>query len=211
MQFKSQFMTLTNATKTARRVCHGGFWGSVALVLNLSACGGGEDAANSVALRRAQEAAVKPVALQQLPDLHACLSKLSQKLKSGSGRDGLSLDCLAGRFDGLTMQGEACFLQVDSQQRRFKFVFGNHSADIEWADVAMGSDGRPVHNLESSDLDNMRPGVQLTRFTPVPEAITETLALRAGLAKQGPQGLPQITYLRVHSGQPEEVRCRYGA
>lgn len=185
--------------------------GCLGIVVWLVACGGGEDVPTTAALQRAQAAAAKPVALQQLPELHQCLSGLSKKLKSGVSRLDLSLACLAGRFSGLTVQGDACFLQVDAQLQRFSFDFGNHHVDISWADVAMGADGRPVHNLESSDLGSRQPGVQLTRFTPTPDGVTEALALRAGQAMEGPLGLPQITYLRVQSGQAEEIRCRFGA
>jgi hypothetical protein len=180
-----------------------------AAVVGLVACGGG-DAPMTASLRRAQEAVAKPVTLKQLPELHQCLSGLSQQLKLGASRADLSLACMAGRFSGLTMQGDACFLQVDAQLQRFSFVFGNRHVDMDWADVAVGTDGRPVHNLESSDLGGRQPGVQLTRFTPVPDVVTEALALRAGQSKQGPLGLPQMTYLRVQGGQAEEIRCRFG-
>lgn len=181
------------------------------LLLALTACGGAEDAATKAALQRAQAAAAKPVALQALPALHQCLTGLSQQLRNGSLQDTPSLTCLAGRYSGLTVQGEDCFLQIDSDLRQFKLVAGARAVQIDWAVVAMGADGRPVHNLESSDIDAGRPGVQLTRFTAFPEAITETLALRAGLAQQGPTGLPQLSYLRVQAGQVEDLRCRFGA
>jgi hypothetical protein len=181
------------------------------LLLALTACGGAEDATTKAALQRAREAAAKPVALQSLPALYQCLTGLSQQLKSGGSQDALSLSCLAGRYNGLTVLGEECFLQVDADLRQFKLVTGARSVQIDWAVVAMGADGRPVYNLESSDIDGARPGVQLTRFTAFPEAITETLALRAGLAQQGPTGLPQLSYLRVQAEQVEAVRCRFGA
>lgn len=100
-------------------------------------------------------------------------------------------------------------MQVDAGLRRFTFSFGSRTAEIDWEAVGQGADGRPVFNLEASDLDVQRPGVQLTRFTAVPEAVTETLALRAGLPTAGAQGLPQISYLRVQDGKAETVACRY--
>ena len=180
------------------------------LLLCLAACGGsGEDVATAAALRRAQEAAATPVTLQQLPDLHQCLAGLSHQLKKAAALDKLSLGCLTGTYKGQTPKGDDCALKVDAMERRFTFSYGTQQVAVDWAVVAVAIDGQPVHNLESSDLDGARPGVQLTRFTAVPESVTETLALRAGLARHGPQGLPQISYLKVHAGKTEDLRCRF--
>lgn len=180
------------------------------LLLCLAACGGGgDDAATTAALRRAQEAAATPVALQQLPDLHQCLAGLSQQLKKAVARSDLSLGCLTGTYKGQTPQGDDCALKIDATEQRFTFSYGTQRVAIDWAVVAVAIDGRPMHNLESADLDSARPGVQLTHFTAVPEETTETLALRAGLARHGPQGLPQISYLKVHAGKVEDLRCRF--
>jgi hypothetical protein len=121
------------------------------------------------------------------------------------------LACLTGTYRGQTPQGDECALKIDSMESRFTFSYGAQQIAIDWAVVAVGIEGRPVHNLESADLDEARPGVQLTRFTAVPEEMTETLALRAGQARQGPQGLPQISYLKVRAGKTEDLRCRFAA
>ena len=67
--------------------------------------------------------------------------------------------------------------------------------------------------LEATDLDPARPGVQLTRLSANPDALTETLALRAGLAhRSGPLSLPQISYQRVpQTGKPLDIDCRFAA
>jgi len=181
----------------------------------LTACGGSSDDPSAAALRRAQEAAATPVALQRLPALHQCLSGLSQQLQASkpTPRQALSIACLVGTYSGKTAQGDDCFLQVDGTQNRFTFGYGQQTAVIDWAEVAMAADGRPVHNLEATDLDPTRPGVQLSRLNAAPEALTETLALRAGLAhRAGPLGLPQISYQRVpQSGKALDVICRFAA
>lgn len=180
----------------------------------LAACGGSTDDPSVAALRRAQQAAATPVSLQRLPALHQCLSELSQQLQAPkpAAQQALSIACLVGTYSGKTAKGDDCFLQVDGTQNRFTFGYGQQTAVIDWAEVAMAADGQPVHNLEATDLDADRPGVQLTRLTAVPEAITETLALRAGLAHQaGPLGLPQINYQRSRGSTVEEVGCRFAA
>lgn len=182
--------------------------------LALGACTGSDEQTAAAVLRSEQAAqdaqdAATPVDLQRLPALYQCLGALSQQLKSALGPDAVSLVCLVGSYRGQTAQGDACALQVDAGLRRFTFSFGSRTAEIDWEAVGQGADGRPVFNLEASDLDVQRPGVQLTRFTAVPEAVTETLALRAGLPTAGAQGLPQISYLRVQDGKAETVACRY--
>lgn len=181
----------------------------------LTACGGSSDDPGAAALRRAQEAAATPVALQGLPALHQCLSGLSQQLKMPklATQQALNIACLVGTYGGKTTQGDDCFLQVDASQNRFTFGYGKQTAVIDWAEVAIGADGRPVHNLEATDLDAGRPGVQLTRLSAAPDALTETLALRAGLAhRAGPLGLPQISYQRVPQiGETLDVHCRFAA
>ena len=122
----------------------------------------------------------------------------------------MNLDCLVGTYAGKTAQGDECFLRVDATQNRFTFGYGIQRAVIDWTEVALTADGRPVHNLEATDFDAARPGVQLSRFTAVPEALTETLALRAGLAQAGPKGLPQINYQRApQGGKTVDVECRF--
>ena len=181
----------------------------------VAACGGSSDDPSAAALRRAQEAAATPVALQRLPALHQCLSGLSQQLQTPKPADpqALSIACLVGTYSGKTTQGDDCFLQVDGTQNRFTFGYGKQTAVIDWAEVAMAADGRPVHNLEATDLDAARPGVQLTRLSANPDALTETLALRAGLAhRSGPLSLPQISYQRVpQTGKPLDIDCRFAA
>lgn len=182
-------------------------------LLALTACSGADDPTQAVALRSAQDAreAATPVDLQRLPALHQCLGTLSQQLKSAMGPGVVNFTCLVGAYQGRTAQGDVCALQVNVGLRRFTFSFGARTAAIDWETVGQGVDGRPVYNLEASDLGAQRPGVQLTRFTAVPEAVTETLALRAGLPTAGPQGLPQISYLRVQDGKVETVGCRFAA
>ena len=68
-----------------------------------------------------------------------------------------------------------------------------------------------VHNLEASPLGNDQPGVQMIRFSPVPEPVTQVVALRAGAPVTGPRGLPQLSYLRVGADTTTEVKCRFGA
>ena len=180
----------------------------------LCACGGGADDRSAAALRRAQDAAATPVPLQRLPALHQCLGALSAQLQAPKrvAATALSLACLMGTYAGKTAQGDACFLQVDAAHNRFTFGYGTQRAVIAWAELAMSADGQPVHNLEATDLDAARPGVQLSRLTAVPEALTETLALRAGLAQTGPKGLPQISYQRaLMGGKTLEVECRFAA
>lgn len=180
----------------------------------VSACGGSADDPSAAALRRAQEAAATPVGLQRLPALHECLRGLSEQLQAArpAAQHALSIACLVGTYSGKTALGEDCFLQVDGTQNRFTFGYGKQVAAIDWAEVAVATDGQPVHNLEPTDLDAARPGVQLTRLTAVPEVLTETLALRAGLAHQsGPLGLPQIHYQRSRGSRVEEVSCRFAA
>ena len=53
--------------------------------------------------------------------------------------------------------------------------------------------------------------VQLSRFTAVPQGLTETLALQAGLPQAGPQGLPQIRYMRVQADRVVNLSCNFGA
>lgn len=189
-------------------------WAGVACAALLSACGGGTDDRTAAALRRAQEAAATPVTLQRLPALHQCLATLSQQLQAAKREQQhhLSLGCLVGTYTGKTAQGDDCFLQVDAAQNRFTFGYGEQRAVIDWAEVALAADGQPMHNLEAADLDVGRPGVQLTRLSAVPEALTETLALRAGLAQAGAKGMPQISYQRApQGGKPLEVDCRFSA
>lgn len=176
----------------------------------LYACGGGDDTAALESLRHAQ-AAARPVALQDLPDLHTCLDGLSQRLRQPSAMQDLSLNCLAGTYRGVTPSGDDCYLQINAGEGRFTFGVGRRRTSILWGLVALDAAGRPLHNLETADLDSGRPGVQLTRFTALPVALTETLALRAGLARPGPQGLPHIHYLRATADKVEDVQCRFGA
>ena len=200
---------LCSASQTPGRLALGLLWGL------LTACGGSSDDPSAAALRRAQEAAATPVPLQRLPALHRCLSGLSEQLQASKpvAQQALSIACLVGTYTGKTTQGDECFLQVDGTQNRFTFGYGKQTAVIDWAEVAIAADGQPVHNLEAADLDAARPGVQLSRLTAVPEALTETLALRAGLAHQtGPLSLPQISYRRVpQTGKAQDVYCRFAA
>jgi hypothetical protein len=175
----------------------------------LGACGGGDDEA--AALRRAQQAAATPLALQDLAQLHRCLGELSRQLQQAATPDQLNLACLAGTYKGLTGSGDECALRVDALRRRFSFFYGSHDAVIDWAEVAVDARGRPVHNLEPGDADERRPGVQLSRFTAVPQALTETLVLQAGLPQAGLQGLPHIHYMKVEAGRVETLSCNFGA
>lgn len=186
----------------------------------LAACGGAADdaaaaaqRAQQAAMRQAEEAAAKPLALSALPQLHECIGELSRRLKAAAPEGDINLACLAGSYQGQTASGEDCLLRINAGQRSFSYRAGRREVQILWATVSQTADGKPVHNLESADLDAQRPGVQLSQFTPVPEAITETIALRAGqpVAGGGPAAMPQIVYQRVQQGQLEEVGCRFGA
>jgi len=186
----------------------------------LSACGGAADDAAAAAeraqlaaMRQAEEAAAKPLALTALPHLHECLGELSRKLKAAAPEGDINLACLAGSYQGQTARGEDCLLRINSGQRSFNYRAGQREVQILWATVSQTADGKPVHNLESADLDAQRPGVQLSQFTAVPEAVTETIALRAGqpVAGDGAAALPQIVYQRVQQGQLEELGCQFGA
>lgn len=123
----------------------------------------------------------------------------------------MSLACLVGAYQGQTAQGDTCALQVHAGLRRFTVSFGARIAEMDWEPVGQRVDGRTVFNLEASDLDAQRPGVQLTRFIAVPDAVTETLALRAEFPLAGPQGLPRSSYLRVQDGKAETVDSRFAA
>lgn len=184
----------------------------------LSACGGAADEAAAAAeraqlaaMRQAEEAAAKPLALTALPQLHQCLGELSRKLKAAAPEGDINLACLAGSYQGQTARGEDCLLRINAGQRSFNYRAGQREVQILWATVTQTADGKPVHNLESSDLDAQRPGVQLSQFTAVPEAVTETIALRAGQSVGGAAALPQIVYQRVQQGQLEELGCQFGA
>jgi hypothetical protein len=183
---------------------------AVAAAWMLAACGGA-DAPPSASQQRAALAAQSQVGVSQLPQLHRCLSRLSSALHVEPTQRSVGLDCAAGTYSGLTAQGEACALRVDAGQARFSFTHAGRTVSIDWDDAALRAGALALHNLEPSDLGPQQPGVQLTRFTPLPEATTETLALRAGAPVGGPRGLPQMSYLRVQGGHAEEVLCRFGA
>lgn len=181
----------------------------LALAALLNACGGGHEASPGVS-RAAQEAAATTIDPERLPDLHRCLGGLSAALQQATRREELSLACLAGTYKGTTAQGRECALRIDAAQGLFSFSHGDRLVVIAWAEVAQTAAGRPIHNLEAADLDARRPGVQLSRFSPVPQATTESLVLRAGLPQAGPAGLPVMTYLLAQPDRQEEVRCRFG-
>ncbi|MDN3920814.1 hypothetical protein [Roseateles violae] len=170
-------------------------------------CGdGGEDERAA-----AERAAARPVEAAQLPQLHRCLGELSRQLREADDDEAPSLVCLVGSYRGKSGQGEPCDLQINAPQRLFTLQLGARRIALEWAPIAVDALGRPVHNLEAADLDERRPGVQLRRFSAVPEPITETLALQAGLPQAGPLGLPQIRYIRVQAGRAETWSCNFGA
>lgn len=175
----------------------------------LAACGGGSPA--DAMLERAAEAARRPVAPAELPSLHRCLVDLSSALRASAAPQAVDLSCAAGTYRGLTTAGAPCHLRVDAGLRRFSFDDAERLVEIDLAPQAFLPDGRARYNLEPSPLNEQQPGVQLTRFTPLPEARTELIALRAGLPEPGPRGLPQLSYQQVQGGSVQEVRCRFGA
>lgn len=195
-----------------------GWWGGCVvvsmLVLSLlAACGGGDAAAPVVTAsqQREAQAARQTVAPSQLPDVHRCLTRLTQALHADPTQRAVGLQCLAGTYRGLTPQGDACALQVDGGQGRFNFQHGEHTVSISWDDVAFRPGLPALHNLEVASTSARQPGVQLTRYSAAPAAVTETLSLRAGEPSMGPAGLPEMNYLRVEEGKTQQVRCRFGA
>lgn len=174
----------------------------------LVACGGGTPATQSQVPR---EAVQRQVAVAEMPALHQCLDRINQVLKNPATQDKANIDCLEGTYAGLTAKGDPCALRVDAARRRFEFDYGKEHVEVQWADVAIGPDGRPVHNLEASPLAVDQPGVQLTQFSPVPVPITQVVTLRAGAPVQGPRGLPQLSYWRLSAEATHEVKCRFAA
>ena len=181
----------------------------------LSACGGGDAPPPSAAVaateQREAQAARHTVETTQLPDVYRCLARLTQALQTDPTQRAVGLQCLAGTYRGLTSQGDACALQVDGGHGRFNFQYGDQSVSISWDDVAFRPGQPALHNLEIASVSPTQPGVQLSRFTSAPAAMTETLVLRAGLPSAGSTGLPEMSYLRAEEGKTRQVRCRFGA
>ena len=184
-----------------------GFAVAASMAAGLAACGG----ADAPAVKSPVLAAQRSVAVAEMPALHQCLTRINQVLRGDPSQKQLNLECLEGTYAGLTPTGDPCLLRVDAARKRFDFDYGPEHVEVEWIDVAVGVGGRTVHNLEASPLGNDQPGVQMIRFSPVPEPVTQVVALRAGAPVTGPRGLPQLSYLRVGADVTTEVKCRFGA
>ena len=204
--------TLRSALRVIGRAGFSVGWAAslaLGLAACLVACGGGTTPALQAPVPTV--AAQRPVAVAEMPALHQCLTRINQVLRDDPSQKKLSLECLEGTYAGLTPKGDPCLLRVDAARKRFDFDYGPEHVEVEWADVAIGPDGRPVHNLEASPLGQDQPGVQISRFSPVPVAVTQVVALRAGAPVTGPRGLPHLSYLRVAADTTTEVKCRFGA
>jgi hypothetical protein len=181
----------------------------------LAACGGGDDpqptAAVAASQQREAQAARRTIEPSQLPDLHRCLGRLTQALQADPTQRAVGLQCLAGTYRGLTPEGDACALQVDGGHGQFNFEYADQRISIAWDDVAFRPGQRALHNLEIASVSPAQPGVQLSRFSSAPTAVTETLVLRTGPPSQGGAGLPEMSYLRAEEGKTRQVRCRFGA
>lgn len=179
-----------------------------AAAVALPGCGGGADAAFG---EQPQARAERAVAPSELPRLHRCLASVAQALARDPAQRFLGLDCLTGTYPGLTASGEACQLRADGGSGEFVFSIGQRQIALNWGTLAYRPGDTPLHNLQVASAGAAEPGVQLVRFSPLPEAVTETLTLRAGPPDAGARSLPTLSYLRVAADATTEVRCRFGA
>ena len=184
-------------------------WTVVCVASALAACGGADTADPVSSLRRDAES-LRVVAPADLPELHRCLTDTVRILESKSAQPDNVLRCAAGIYTGLAADGRACELRIDAQRGRLSFASGPDVVSIDAAVVAHEADGSEIFNLAPASVGPGKPGVMLTRFSPV-EALTESIVLRAGSPVQGPNGLPQLSYLRVQGDSMREQRCSFGA
>lgn len=169
----------------------------------LQACG---DNHQSTAAAGTRLLADRVVAVTEAPTLYRCLDALGATLRQAPGRAQASLACAAGTYRGQTSTGRPCSLQVDSEHGTFHFQLDGESVRIQLEAASFGADGAPRHNLEDASAPG-QPGIQLTRFSAAPEALTEALILRF---ERTLPALPQMIYQRVADGPPHAVVCRFG-
>jgi hypothetical protein len=174
---------------------------ALAGLLGLAGCGGGFEAAPA-ALEDPQ--AQRVVAASDLPALAACLSRAMRSLDVGIDSTGEILRCATGTYTGHTDDGTDCHLRVAAQPARLSFSVGSVVVGIDAQIAAYRADALPLRNIEATPLDDDRPGVMLTRYAAA-EALTESIALRAGAGG----GAPQLIHLRVLRDAVQAQRCNF--
>ena len=168
----------------------------------VSSCSGGD-----ISVGKAAVAEFKVISPADVPVLALCIGSIGAALRARPDQRDVGLACASGVYRGLTMEGRSCSLEVNGAQGEFSFKVESDTVLIKWSDVAVGPDGRAVHNLEDASAP-LQPGVQLTRFTSSPAPVSEALILR--MTRSAPV-LPQMTYQRSEGNTTASVQCNFGA
>lgn len=176
----------------------------ITAICTLSACGGG---GGDVSVAKVAAVELKVIAPADVPSLARCIGLIGAALRARPDQREVGLACATGVYQGLTMEGRSCSLEVEGAQGEFSFKVERDLVVIKWSDVAVGPDGRAVHNLEDASAP-LQPGVQLTRFTSSPTPVSEALILR--MTRSAPV-LPKMTYQRSEGNGTASVQCNFGA
>jgi hypothetical protein len=176
----------------------------IAATVSLAACGGGQsDTASMKETPRAQRA----VEITELPNLYGCLAQLDASLQKNVAQHDLDLDCAAGTYRGLTVDGRECALKVDGEKGIFHFQVEREVVDIKWETIAYATNGRTIHNMENAGAPG-QPGIQLTHYSGTTAPMTQALILRQGI---GNPSLPKMIYQRTVGNSTRFIQCNFGA
>jgi hypothetical protein len=195
-------MNMLTSTVLVNGVCKAGVLFAIVL-----AAGCGDNAPSDQSAPTPNLLAARVVAVTEVPNLHRCVADIGQALEKNPGRAQVDLTCAAGSYKGATGAGRLCDLHIDSDNKEFTFTVERDVVRIRFEQVAYLANGAAVHNLENAGTPS-QPGIQLTRFTGAPVAVTEALVLRFEASLPAP---PQMIYQRSANGTSTAVICRFGA
>lgn len=180
---------------------------AVMLVATVLASGCGDNAASDRSVPAPNLLSARVVAVTEVPNLHRCVAEMAQALEKNPGRAQVDLTCASGTYKGATSAGRLCDLHIDGDNKEFTFTVERDVVRIKLEQVAHLANGAAIHNLENAGTPS-QPGIQLTRFTGAPVAVTEALVLRFEAPLPAP---PQMIYQRSANGTSTAVICRFGA